>query len=175
MEIYTRFTSFRKVVLGFLLLAGLALAGGYLVTSKQSPSEPAVANASPESTASLAGPTSTAVTAADPVPTATQPPVVSPSATPFDSAQDKLRTGTAEPRVVSTAELTIEIVTATPCDTCPDKGQPAATDTPMPSLPIAPVPGAQAPDFTLTDLNGDEVTLGELRGQVVLLNFWATW
>ena len=68
-----------------------------------------------------------------------------------------------------------QIVTATPCDTCPDKGQPAATDTPMPSLPIAPVPGAQAPDFTLTDLNGDEVTLGELRGQVVLLNFWATW
>jgi cytochrome oxidase Cu insertion factor (SCO1/SenC/PrrC family) len=68
-----------------------------------------------------------------------------------------------------------QIVIATPCDTCPDKGQPAATDTPMPSLPIAPVPGAQAPDFTLTDLNGDVVTLGELRGQVVLLNFWATW
>jgi hypothetical protein len=165
----------RKVVLGFLLLAGLALAGGYLVTSKQSPSEPAVANASPESTASLAGPTSTAVTAADPVPTATQPSVVSPSATPFDSAQDKLGTGTAEPPVVSTAEPTIEIVTATPCDTCPDDGQPAVTDTPTPSLSIAPVPGAQAPDFTLTDLNGDVVTLGELRGQVVLLNFWATW
>jgi cytochrome oxidase Cu insertion factor (SCO1/SenC/PrrC family) len=68
-----------------------------------------------------------------------------------------------------------QIVTATPCDTCPDEGQPAATDTPTPSLPIAPVPGAQAPDFTLTDLSGDGVTLGELRGQVVLLNFWATW
>ena len=35
--------------------------------------------------------------------------------------------------------------------------------------------GAQAPDFTLTDLNGDEVSLGDLRGQAVLLNFWATW
>jgi cytochrome oxidase Cu insertion factor (SCO1/SenC/PrrC family) len=63
----------------------------------------------------------------------------------------------------------------TPCDTCPDKGQPTVTDTPTPSVPVAPVPGAQAPDFTLTDLDGDEVTLGELRGQVVLLNFWATW
>jgi len=35
--------------------------------------------------------------------------------------------------------------------------------------------GAQAPDFTLTDLNGDEVSLSDLRGQAVLLNFWATW
>jgi len=35
--------------------------------------------------------------------------------------------------------------------------------------------GASAPDFTLTDLNGDEVSLGDLRGQPVLLNFWATW
>jgi len=65
--------------------------------------------------------------------------------------------------------------TPTPCDTCPDKGQPEATDTPTPSLPIAPVPGAQAPDFTLTDLNGNPVSLSSLRGQVVLLNFWATW
>jgi cytochrome oxidase Cu insertion factor (SCO1/SenC/PrrC family) len=35
--------------------------------------------------------------------------------------------------------------------------------------------GAQAPYFTLTDLNGDEVSLGDLRGQPVLINFWATW
>lgn len=40
--------------------------------------------------------------------------------------------------------------------------------------PRAPTQG-QAPDFTLTDLNGDEVTLSELQGQVVVLNFWATW
>jgi len=30
-------------------------------------------------------------------------------------------------------------------------------------------------DFTLTDLTGKEWTLKSLRGQVVLLNFWATW
>ena len=32
-----------------------------------------------------------------------------------------------------------------------------------------------APDFTLADLNGDWVTLNELKGKVVLLNFWGTW
>ena len=32
-----------------------------------------------------------------------------------------------------------------------------------------------APDFQLRDLNGRLVTLSELRGKVILLNFWATW
>lgn len=35
--------------------------------------------------------------------------------------------------------------------------------------------GQVAPDFTLTDANGKEVTLSELKGKVVLVNFWATW
>jgi thiol-disulfide isomerase/thioredoxin len=39
----------------------------------------------------------------------------------------------------------------------------------------APEVGAQAPDFTLDDLSGEPVNLSDLRGQVVLLNFWATW
>jgi peroxiredoxin len=30
-------------------------------------------------------------------------------------------------------------------------------------------------DFTLKDLNGKKVTLSELRGKIVLVNFWATW
>jgi peroxiredoxin/outer membrane lipoprotein-sorting protein len=33
----------------------------------------------------------------------------------------------------------------------------------------------EAVDFTLTDLDGRTVNLRDLRGQVVLLNFWATW
>ncbi len=43
------------------------------------------------------------------------------------------------------------------------------------NLPVAPVKGSQGPDFTLADLNGNEVSLSDLRGQPVLLNFWATW
>ena len=30
-------------------------------------------------------------------------------------------------------------------------------------------------DFTLADMNGDELNLASLKGQVILLNFWATW
>ena len=33
----------------------------------------------------------------------------------------------------------------------------------------------KAPDFNLSDLEGNQVSLDELRGNVVLLNFWATW
>jgi cytochrome c biogenesis protein CcmG/thiol:disulfide interchange protein DsbE len=32
-----------------------------------------------------------------------------------------------------------------------------------------------APDFSLTGYDGRTFTLGELRGQVVIINFWASW
>ena len=32
-----------------------------------------------------------------------------------------------------------------------------------------------APDFTVEMVDGSSVTLGDLKGKVVLLNFWATW
>jgi peroxiredoxin len=35
--------------------------------------------------------------------------------------------------------------------------------------------GQPAVDITLRDLAGQEVKLSDLRGKVVLLNFWATW
>ena len=35
--------------------------------------------------------------------------------------------------------------------------------------------GREAPDFELTQLNGEVFRLSEHRGEVVLLNVWATW
>jgi cytochrome c biogenesis protein CcmG/thiol:disulfide interchange protein DsbE len=32
-----------------------------------------------------------------------------------------------------------------------------------------------APDFTLTTFSGEQVSLSRLRGQVVVINFWASW
>jgi len=40
---------------------------------------------------------------------------------------------------------------------------------------LPPVKEAEAPDFTLRDLTGKPRRLAEFRGQVVLINFWATW
>lgn len=31
------------------------------------------------------------------------------------------------------------------------------------------------PDFSLDNLDGDEVSLSDLRGKVVVISFWATW
>lgn len=50
-------------------------------------------------------------------------------------------------------------------------GFPATTTTVAP----APIVGAPAPDFELDVPQGDPIRLSDLRGKVVLLNFWATW
>ena len=49
------------------------------------------------------------------------------------------------------------------------------TSRPTGSRAVPPRVGAEAFDFTLPDLAGDSVTLSDLRGKKVLLNFWATW
>jgi len=38
-----------------------------------------------------------------------------------------------------------------------------------------PVQNGLAPDFTLRGFDGRTATLSELRGQVVIINFWASW
>src|SRR2546430_7553270 len=35
--------------------------------------------------------------------------------------------------------------------------------------------GEPAPDVSLKDLDGKDVTLSQFKGKVVLVNFWATW
>ena len=37
------------------------------------------------------------------------------------------------------------------------------------------VSSGTAPDFTLTSFDGRTITLSKLRGQVVVINFWASW
>ena len=44
---------------------------------------------------------------------------------------------------------------------------------PLPAKP--PQVGQPAPDFTVTLMDGTRVKLADLKGQVVVINFWATW
>jgi peroxiredoxin len=40
---------------------------------------------------------------------------------------------------------------------------------------INPGPGMPAPGWQLTDINGETVQLSDFKGNVVILDFWATW
>ncbi len=42
-------------------------------------------------------------------------------------------------------------------------------------LPPAPIIGHPAPGFALQTLEGEALSLADLQGQPVVLNFWATW
>src|SRR5215472_10186822 len=44
-----------------------------------------------------------------------------------------------------------------------------------PSVIASPLVGRAAPNFTLPQLDGPPVTLAKLRGQIVVINFWASW
>ncbi len=44
-----------------------------------------------------------------------------------------------------------------------------------PRIVPSPLVGGPAPDFTLTLLDGKEIRLRDLRGQPVVVNFWASW
>jgi peroxiredoxin len=56
-----------------------------------------------------------------------------------------------------------------------DAGKDAAGNGARVSKGIAPQIGYTAPEFTLKDLDGKNVSLSDFKGRVVLLNFWATW
>jgi len=48
----------------------------------------------------------------------------------------------------------------------------------LPARPAAARPprvGQPAPDFQITTLDGTRLTLADFRGEVLVLNFWATW
>jgi cytochrome oxidase Cu insertion factor (SCO1/SenC/PrrC family) len=53
--------------------------------------------------------------------------------------------------------------------------QQKAEDTTLASLPVAPQVGAMAPDFTLRDTDGNQVSLSDYRGRPVVVNFFHTY
>ncbi len=57
------------------------------------------------------------------------------------------------------------------CGAKPNNAQGAPQGPPPVGIKV----GQTAPDFTLTGLDGQEYRLNDLRGKVVMVNFWATW
>lgn len=70
---------------------------------------------------------------------------------------------------------------ATPEDTQLEVGSEAPSQMELPAVdpgplpPVDPTIGNLAPEFTLTTLDGQTVSLAELRGKPVVLNYWVTW
>ena len=50
-----------------------------------------------------------------------------------------------------------------------------SNETSQAALEAAPRPGALAPDFSVPLLDDTQLSLTQLRGQPLILNFWATW
>jgi hypothetical protein len=100
---------------------------------------------------------------------------VSPEAT-ASLADPTSAPATAEPTLTAT-QLPVNTATprAKPTLTATQRPVKIATVTPRADLSVAPARGAPAPALMLTDLNGDEVSLSDLQGKTVLLNFWTTW
>ncbi len=61
---------------------------------------------------------------------------------------------------------------ATP-ETIPEENTQANTAPYSPQTQLA--IGGETPDFTLTNLDGDVVSLSDYRDFIVLINFWASW
>lgn len=67
------------------------------------------------------------------------------------------------------------------CDAPPESGSPMVsridtqTAQEYPVFSGSEIDGQPAPYFSLATLDGDTLTLADLKGQVVVLNFWATW
>jgi len=69
--------------------------------------------------------------------------------------------------------------TSRPAAPSPASNSTDVSITPLPAatrpLIVGPSVSQLAPEFTLTTLEGKEVSLEDYRGKLVLLNFWASW
>jgi peroxiredoxin len=96
----------------------------------------------------------------------------SPQTTPLPAATQVTRAGNATPTLVILGPQ--PVATALPTPTSEPLSTPT-TGAQGSGFAKPPKIGGEAADFTLLDLDGNEVTLSSLRGKVVLLNFFATW
>ncbi|MBQ9358045.1 MAG: TlpA family protein disulfide reductase [Abditibacteriota bacterium] len=51
----------------------------------------------------------------------------------------------------------------------------ASADKPQPKAAASAGPAEKAPDFTVTDPNGNKVSFSSMIGKPVIVNLWATW
>jgi len=79
-------------------------------------------------------------------------------------------TGGSSTETTATAEATS---TSTTGDGTENTGETTTSDTGIPG--VASTASQEAPDFTMTDVNGSPVTLSSLRGMPTVMNFWASW
>ncbi len=82
------------------------------------------------------------------------------------------RPGEKKVRVLSEPEVDEEALEAANPFADIDTDMP---DFDMPDPDPSALLGTEAPDFTLTGLDGETVTLSDLRGKPVLIDFWASW
>jgi peroxiredoxin len=57
----------------------------------------------------------------------------------------------------------------------PPQGATEVAGFPRAGGPGTPLPNTASPDFALTDLNGQTMSLSSFKGKALLVNFWATW
>jgi peroxiredoxin len=85
-------------------------------------------------------------------------------------AGDRLIVAWTEPSKPS--RLRAMVLAAAAIEPVGDAGGQALTEAPAPAGPVA---GEPSPDYRVVSLAGRRTDLRALRGDVVLLNFWATW
>jgi peroxiredoxin len=95
--------------------------------------------------------------------------------------------GNKEERTASPRNTTAQADTAQ-ADTAQAEGQTAQTEDGPDTVPMGPIQEQlykigfeipqepfEAPNFTLSTLKGEEISLSDYKGKIIFLNFWATW